>query len=47
LHPLRRVGRVDDVAALTNFLVGPESCFITGSGFVLDGGVTRKMLYPA
>jgi len=45
-HPAGRVGRVEDVAGLVAFLVGPDSGFITGSEFVLDGGVTRKMIYP-
>jgi NAD(P)-dependent dehydrogenase (short-subunit alcohol dehydrogenase family) len=45
-HPAGRVGTVEDIAALTAFLVGPESRFITGSEFIVDGGVTRKMIYP-
>jgi NAD(P)-dependent dehydrogenase (short-subunit alcohol dehydrogenase family) len=45
-HPAGRVGTPEDVAALTAFLVGPESGFITGAEFVIDGGVTRKMIYP-
>lgn len=45
-HPAGRVGTPDDIAALTAFLVGPDSGFITGSEFVVDGGVTRKMIYP-
>lgn len=45
-HPVGRVGTPEDVAALTGFLVGPESGFITGAEFVIDGGVTRKMIYP-
>jgi NAD(P)-dependent dehydrogenase (short-subunit alcohol dehydrogenase family) len=45
-HPAGRVGVPDDVAALTAFLAGPESGFITGADFVVDGGVTRKMIYP-
>lgn len=45
-HPAGRVGRVEDIAGLTAFLVGPESRFITGGEFVVDGGVTRKMFYP-
>jgi NAD(P)-dependent dehydrogenase (short-subunit alcohol dehydrogenase family) len=45
-HPAGRVGTADDVAALVAFLVGTESGFITGSEFVVDGGVTRKMIYP-
>jgi NAD(P)-dependent dehydrogenase (short-subunit alcohol dehydrogenase family) len=45
-HPAGRVGRAEDIAGLTAFLVGPESGFITGAEFVVDGGVTRKMIYP-
>ena len=44
-HPAGRVGRVEDIAALTAFLLGPESGFITGAEFVADGGMTRKMIY--
>ena len=45
-HPAGRVGTPDDIAALAAFLVGPESGFITGAEFIVDGGVTRKMIYP-
>ena len=45
-HPSGRVGSTDDIAALAAFLCGPESGFITGAEFVVDGGVTRKMIYP-
>lgn len=45
-HPAGRVGRTDDIAGLAAFLVGPDSGFITGAEFVVDGGVTRKMIYP-
>jgi NAD(P)-dependent dehydrogenase (short-subunit alcohol dehydrogenase family) len=45
-HPAGRVGTPDDIAALVAFLVGPESGFITGTEFIVDGGVTRKMIYP-
>jgi NAD(P)-dependent dehydrogenase (short-subunit alcohol dehydrogenase family) len=45
-HPVGRVGRVDDIAGLAAFLVGQDSGFITGAEFVVDGGVTRKMIYP-
>jgi NAD(P)-dependent dehydrogenase (short-subunit alcohol dehydrogenase family) len=45
-HPAGRVGTPDDIAAMVAFLVGPDSRFITGSEFVIDGGVTRKMIYP-
>jgi NAD(P)-dependent dehydrogenase (short-subunit alcohol dehydrogenase family) len=36
--PIRRVGTVDDVAALVRFLVGPESTWITGQCIGVDGG---------
>lgn len=45
-HPSGRVGTPDDVAALAAFLLGPDNRFITGAEFVIDGGVTRKMIYP-
>ena len=44
-HPAGRVGRVEDVASLVAWLVGPESGFVTGAEFVIDGGMTRKMIY--
>ncbi|MEO9190229.1 MAG: SDR family oxidoreductase [Acetobacteraceae bacterium] len=44
-HPAGRVGTVADVAALASYLVGPESGFVTGAEFVIDGGMTRKMIY--
>jgi len=45
-HPAGRVGRVEDIAALAAFLVGSDSQFITGAEFIVDGGVTKKMIYP-
>ncbi len=44
-HPAGRVGTVEDVAALAAWLLGPESGFVTGAEFVVDGGMTRKMIY--
>jgi NAD(P)-dependent dehydrogenase (short-subunit alcohol dehydrogenase family) len=44
-HPAGRVGRPEDVAALVGWLVGPGSGFVTGANFVVDGGMTRKMVY--
>lgn len=46
-HPAGRVGRPEDVAALAAWLLGPESGFVTGAEFVLDGGMTRRMIYAA
>ncbi|TDU31910.1 NAD(P)-dependent dehydrogenase (short-subunit alcohol dehydrogenase family) [Panacagrimonas perspica] len=44
-HPVGRVGRPDDVAGLAVYLASPEAGFITGQCFVIDGGMTRKMIY--
>lgn len=45
-HPAGRVGRPEDVAELVTYLLdGTRSGFITGANFVVDGGMTRKMIY--
>lgn len=40
LHPVGRVGRVDEVAAAVLFLLSNASSFITGLDFRVDGGFT-------
>lgn len=44
-HPAGRVGRPEDVAAMAAFLLSEEAGFITGQNFIVDGGMTRKMIY--
>ena len=44
-HPAGRVGKPEDIAALAYFLSSDEATFITGSDFIVDGGMTRKMIY--
>ena len=40
--PLQRVGSVEDVASLINFLVSEDSNYITGQTLVVDGGLFMK-----
>jgi len=40
--PLRRLGTPDDVAGLVAFLVSEDASYITGSTFVIDGGLMRS-----
>ena len=40
--PLKRVGNVDDVASIVNFLASEESNYITGQTLVVDGGLFMK-----
>jgi NAD(P)-dependent dehydrogenase (short-subunit alcohol dehydrogenase family) len=44
-HPTGRVGRPEDVAELVAFLLSDAAGFITGQNYVLDGGMTKKMIY--
>lgn len=44
-HPVGRVGRCEDVVELARFLLSDRAGFITGQNFVVDGGMTRKMIY--
>lgn len=44
-HPVGRVGTPEDIASLVCYLISPEAGFITGANFVVDGGMTRKMIY--
>lgn len=38
--PLRRIGTVEDVSFLAEFLLSPNASYITGQNFVVDGGLT-------
>lgn len=40
--PLGRMGTVDDVAALASFLASDDAAYVTGSTFIVDGGLIRN-----
>jgi hypothetical protein len=45
-HPVGRVGKPQDIAEIVAWLLdGKRSGFVTGANFVVDGGMTRKMIY--
>jgi NAD(P)-dependent dehydrogenase (short-subunit alcohol dehydrogenase family) len=44
-HPAGRVGRPGDIAEIALYLLSDAAGFITGQNFVVDGGMTRKMIY--
>ena len=44
-HPSGRVGIPDDIARTCLFLCNPDNDFINGQNIVVDGGMTKKMIY--
>jgi NAD(P)-dependent dehydrogenase (short-subunit alcohol dehydrogenase family) len=44
-HPAGRVGRPTDIAAMAAFLASEAAGFVTGQHIIVDGGMTRKMIY--
>jgi len=42
LHPMKRMGTAEEVAALVCFLASGEASFITGSYHTVDGGYTAQ-----
>ena len=45
LSPAGRAGTPDELANLAALLLGPDGAFITGSDFLIDGGVTASYFY--
>ncbi|MEA4927170.1 MAG: SDR family oxidoreductase [Candidatus Limiplasma sp.] len=44
-HPVGRIGTPEDIAQAVLFLCGEESSFITGQVLVVDGGMSKLMIY--
>jgi NAD(P)-dependent dehydrogenase (short-subunit alcohol dehydrogenase family) len=44
-HPAGRVGRAEDIAAAVSYFLSAGASFVTGAELVVDGGMTRKMIY--
>lgn len=44
-HPAGRVGRPEDIYGICRLLGDPTQDFITAQDFVIDGGMTSKMIY--
>ncbi len=45
LSPAGRAGTPDEIGALAAFIMGAEGAFITGSDFLVDGGVTASFKF--
>lgn len=45
LCPAKRAGTPDEVGTVGALLMGPDGAFITGSDFLMDGGVTASYWY--
>ncbi len=44
-HPAGRVGTPEDIAGAVSYLLSDKAGFITGAELIVDGGMTRKMIY--
>lgn len=44
-HPSKRVGKPEDIARACLYLTSAGNEFVNGENIVIDGGMTRKMIY--
>ena len=44
-HPVKRVGRCEDIAEMILFLCSEKAGFITGENIKIDGGMSKLMIY--
>lgn len=46
MHPLGRIGQVEEVAEICLFLASDRASFVTGSNYVVDGGLSVRGEQP-
>ena len=46
MHPIGRVGAIEEVASVCLFLASDESSFVSGSNYEVDGGLSSKGEQP-
>jgi len=46
IHPLRRTGQPEEIAALAKWLASTEASFVTGQIWTVDGGRTSQLSLP-
>jgi NAD(P)-dependent dehydrogenase (short-subunit alcohol dehydrogenase family) len=46
MHPVGRVGQIDEVASVFVFLASDEASFVTGANYTVDGGLSVKGEQP-
>ncbi|MEE1199333.1 MAG: SDR family oxidoreductase [Christensenellales bacterium] len=44
-HPAGRIGTPEDIVHAILFLISEEASFIDGQNLIIDGGMTRQMIY--
>nr|WP_269809337.1 SDR family oxidoreductase [Enterovibrio nigricans] len=44
-HPSGRVGKPKDIVNACQFLTHPDNDFVNGANILVDGGMTKKMIY--
>ncbi|MFZ4825910.1 MAG: SDR family NAD(P)-dependent oxidoreductase [Phototrophicaceae bacterium] len=46
MHPIGRVGLIDEVASVCAFLASDDASFVTGANYTVDGGLSVKGQQP-
>lgn len=44
-HPSNRVGKPEDIIKAIQYLIDEDNDFINGQNIIVDGGMTKKMIY--